>query len=608
MRWPFRRSSSSQIEPEPQPAADENPDETNARPAWQNLSAMTPALGAMPTVTDTDFTRSLPTRWTTPPALSALGHDVRMDVPGGLVSGVARTVDPRDTRPADLAWRTPEITLPRAPQPVQPARPIQTLQTTQSAQSTQSAPMPQPAHTPEIAETPYPQPPGIQTRSVQTPRIQTPSAQTPSVQTPAVQIPDRQTPDHQTSQTSVSPSVGSSPLPSSPLPSPPMPIDASPDTAQARQVLHSAASSVEARNPRPVSADVTDGPAAAAPVQGVMVEPDSTMLASPQSATTSEPDPLLTPREARPGPDPLGSAPAVAPLISRNTIARNTVARSPVSQNTSSRNAISRGAAADDALPQRSPQPISQPQPTIQSAEPASIPDPPSDSADEPQSQSPTEDLQPPQSPLTPTPTADDQPVPASAGSSATAPTASPTADSPSPSPSPSLTSRIAPLISAAARFIPSAAAPINLLQAPTTPVDQPVRAAESILSTESFVSSFVGSGTPTFPQLPTITQPRPPSALNPTSQSPAVRSSPPRSPAVQSPTVHAPAAHTAAADVSAAHVPGVHTPASAHGPTQHDPAALDSLARQLYGRFSRHLAGELLIDRERSQFLTDLT
>jgi hypothetical protein len=51
-----------------------------------------------------------------------------------------------------------------------------------------------------------------------------------------------------------------------------------------------------------------------------------------------------------------------------------------------------------------------------------------------------------------------------------------------------------------------------------------------------------------------------------------------------------------------------VHTPASAHGPAQHDPAALDSLARQLYGRFSRHLAGELLIDRERSQFLTDLT
>jgi hypothetical protein len=36
------------------------------------------------------------------------------------------------------------------------------------------------------------------------------------------------------------------------------------------------------------------------------------------------------------------------------------------------------------------------------------------------------------------------------------------------------------------------------------------------------------------------------------------------------------------------------------------DPAALDTLARQLYGRFSRHLAGELLIDRERSQFLTD--
>ncbi|HEU5352988.1 MAG TPA: hypothetical protein VFU65_00915 [Actinocrinis sp.] len=46
---------------------------------------------------------------------------------------------------------------------------------------------------------------------------------------------------------------------------------------------------------------------------------------------------------------------------------------------------------------------------------------------------------------------------------------------------------------------------------------------------------------------------------------------------------------------------------AGAAAAAPHDPAALDALARQLYGRFSRHLAGELLVDRERSQFLTDL-
>ena len=47
--------------------------------------------------------------------------------------------------------------------------------------------------------------------------------------------------------------------------------------------------------------------------------------------------------------------------------------------------------------------------------------------------------------------------------------------------------------------------------------------------------------------------------------------------------------------------------PGAASTAAPHDPAALDALARQLYGRFSRHLAGELLVDRERSQFLTDL-
>ncbi|MGH6656063.1 MAG: hypothetical protein ACRDVE_12765, partial [Actinocrinis sp.] len=74
---------------------------------WQRLSGGLSRLGAMPTTLDAAFSDSLPTRWRTAPALGPLGHDVRTDVPGGLVSGVTRTVDPRDTRPADLVWRVP---------------------------------------------------------------------------------------------------------------------------------------------------------------------------------------------------------------------------------------------------------------------------------------------------------------------------------------------------------------------------------------------------------------------------------------------------------------------------------------------------------------------
>jgi hypothetical protein len=58
---------------------------------------------------------------------------------------------------------------------------------------------------------------------------------------------------------------------------------------------------------------------------------------------------------------------------------------------------------------------------------------------------------------------------------------------------------------------------------------------------------------------------------------------------------------------IASGSAPAAPTTATTAAVAPHDPAALDALARQLYGRFSRHLAGELLIDRERSQFLTDL-
>jgi hypothetical protein len=176
--------------------------------------------------------------------------------------------------------------------------------------------------------------------------------------------------------------------------------------------------------------------------------------------------------------------------------------------------------------------------------------------------------------------------------------------------------SRVAPLISAA-RFIPTAA-PVSVLQAPTAPVDQPVRAAESMLSTESFVGTFAARSQSPSPGAAPSASPAQ-SLLNHAvasvsnvarnaTQQTVMRQARSLPEPAEPPTVaNAGAARTHAAAAS----PPAHAArpyAAAHAPAAHDPAALDALARQLYGRFSRHLAGELLIDRERSQFLTDLT
>ena len=642
MRWPFRRSSAvdtrtepteesgPEQEPELTPDQAPAPEQDRSTAAWQDLPTMTPSLRAMPIVTDAGFSRSLPTRWNTPPALGALGHDVRTDMPGGLVSGVARTVDPRDTQPADLIWRMPDVSgiatpsTPAAPRlasttlPTSTARPVQPGGTTQSVQPDGTAQSVQPDGTVQAVQ-------------------------------PARTVQPAQPTDN--SSASVSPSAGSSP------------IAASPDTNQTRQVLQNAAPAVEARDPRPVPADVTDGPAANAPAPGVTAEPGTETLNSPLSTPISDPGNLLTPREARPGPDPLGSAPAAVPpaaeLAATQPVASAPIATAPLVSRTS--------------LLRSLVQPTSRPQPTTQAATAASTgpastsepdaksesgftdtPPPPtmapdfatsapesgsdaSESADGQPQNPQSRAIEPqfplsPASPLSPTTT----PSPASELLSAqsaqlpAAPTPTPSAMSAMPpvasdrptAPAPAAaaaTSRVAPLVSAT-RFIPTSA-PINVLQAPTAPVDQPIRAAESILSTGSFASTFASP--------PASAGPAPAPGVGAGSsvlrtRRPAVQRAPTQSllnhaiadlntvasgvthQAHQAQSVMRQPESTASQVASSADVPQGWTPV--HAPAAHDPAALDSLARQLYGRFSRHLAGELLIDRERSQFLTDLT
>lgn len=53
--------------------------------------------------------------------------------------------------------------------------------------------------------------------------------------------------------------------------------------------------------------------------------------------------------------------------------------------------------------------------------------------------------------------------------------------------------------------------------------------------------------------------------------------------------------------------LPAVQAPVT-HTGSQHDPGSLDRLANQLYDRVRGQLSAELLVGRERSQLLTDLT
>jgi len=190
----------------------------------------------------------------------------------------------------------------------------------------------------------------------------------------------------------------------------------------------------------------------------------------------------------------------------------------------------------------------------------------------------------------------------------------------------------VAPLVSAATRFIPSAS-PISVLQGPSAsgdqsaqavqptralPMTQALQSVQAQQPVQAAASLLGGVLQNTAAQGPTaqgaMTQ-------GPANQSPiaqGVQALAGQGPVMQNPAVQSEIAQGAQSIASALpSVFGGGGPTSGSGPAAapdapsssraEDPAALDTLARQLYGRFSRHLAGELLIDRERSQFLTDL-
>ncbi len=594
MRWPFRRAQAQQAS-----QGLEVPPPLQV-PAWQRLSGGLSTLGPMPTTLDTAFSDTLPTRWRTASALRPLGHDVRTDVPGGLVSGVAQTVGPRDTRPADLVWRVAALLGAAAGQDPAEAVTKTAAKTAQKIPATAPTAIVPPTRTPPAGGR---MPDGL-TVTGALGRVPTAadtvkgtasgspvSPSTARRSTPTAMSPES-APASKTSKTS----GGDQPAEPGAGPQtsvPPVEADASAPagTAETRQVSQDA-TAVESREPRPVPADVTDGPPRAAPDQGVNAEPRPVTLASPPSSPITGAGGLLTPREARPGPDPLGSAPAVAPLVAHDPIARTVRAdAAAASRSTDSGRTVTAG----------SPQ-VSQ----------ASGP------------------VKPPRS--------------AARGAEQKADVQHLSGSEPTPTPSPMAApgpSGIAPLVSAVRTI--AAASPISILRAPAAPAGQPIRDAASIADT--FAVPAHGAPASELPVSMRLSAPGgQPSPVSQTSSSPL--STPSRSllsvstrqpPVPQRRTLSVSGGqppslpHLSTPDGQAAPSPAPPTPAPTHVSTSNghasasptpspppsspplssppeDPAALDALARQLYGRFSRHLAGELLIDRERAQFLTDLS
>src|SRR6266540_691747 len=83
--WPFRRHAS--------PPAGDRPDEGREDRAWASLPALGPTSGDIELTAPTrGFVGSLPSRAGTALALSPLGHDVRLEAPTGIASGIARVV------------------------------------------------------------------------------------------------------------------------------------------------------------------------------------------------------------------------------------------------------------------------------------------------------------------------------------------------------------------------------------------------------------------------------------------------------------------------------------------------------------------------------------
>lgn len=688
MPWPFRRNRGDRdtgraetgapagTETEIQPSDtqdDAQPDPTAGDAAgagaWRDLPNPMATLGRMPETLDTGFSRTLPTRWQVPPALAPLGHDVRPDVFGGLVSDVARTVRPRDTDPADLVWRTGTSTRARV---VTRVLPNAAANTTYPQPTTAAAPGPD----------------GEQGAPAQTGVAESPAPEGSAAESPASDI------------NALNETVSDSPsLPDVITPS---------WVSQTRRALPAVVVPVEARDPRPVPADVTDGATAAPPDVGTDVRTEAAALDSPPSTSAqpgTPPAPVL--REARPGRDLPGSAPVDAPAVPTVPTLPDspTLPTAPTTTTTPTTTAITSAAPAiaePQTLPDVTPQsqtsastpPSSSSQelvtsPTVAAAGPAvpSMPAEPADAgdavSDEGASGDGVSDTGAPDgaAPMmeTPAPYTPDAPY---APPAADLPTD--VADSPVTSTPDSLTDGFADGAAGAAPAMPSAAplvsmtniarttTTINRLLPPSRPVTEPVGAPERIAdgfaygavqaaapgvaSAGSFPSALMGA----LPQSvsgarrsvlpnsldsapsPLAALPSVPEAPVPPSSSQAAELADAGLSALQASAGSVAAATEAGAGAAwdamstltnpnppppgSSAAPGASADASGTGPAAGpapasapasasasapglptDPATLDLLARRLYGRFSRRLADELLAERERAQFLTDL-
>jgi hypothetical protein len=616
--------------------------------AWRELPGAMATLPRMPATLDAAFTSTLPSRWQVPPALAPLGHDVRPDVFGGLVSDVARTVQPRTDESPELIWRAAGG--PRTQVLGGPARPDAPGRAGSAvASSVPAAAAYRAGDVGSARDTATPTQGAYQASNFTVDR------QAGTVSAAGVETADVPA----DAQGSVAPDAQSGMGAATP---PPWADGASPQVFQTRRALPAVDVALDARDRRPVPADATDS-TTASPEAAAGLRTEAGQYGSPPSSRIPI-GPLAesAAREARPGRDHADSAPAAAP---------DSGAPAPPDAGPAAPAFGAAASAFSDAAPVNSALDVSAPGSSVGAMPMSAAPATSFESIPSAQRVPTGPSGAPMGMPMAGT-SGGQVSAAAAFGALATptaadaqTPDAGPFADSPTESaatsataalpPAPTAPSEIAPLISRT--NIRRSVSAINQLLPPSRPVDQPVQDIERITGTyaapvtglpataAASVALAATSSSPfampspaaPFPGTPAV----PATPTFPSSLSRAMTASPPLAPELppQAVPMSASAAHAMTPDdvprslpvaVASSTPPSAPAPPPAAGPTPpptadapsavsdagaaaataglpSDPAALDLLARRLYGRFSRRLADELLAERERAQLLTDL-
>lgn len=569
MRWPFSSRGGSGTfarEGAAQPEPARGTPGAGRAPAWQSLESPTGVLGAMPTLADAAFSRTLPSRWAVPAVLAPLGHDLRPDAPGGLIAPLGYGTAARESTPADFTWAARS-----APSAARARR------------------TPSGAAAPSEARAPRPSPPP--------PTVGTaPAAHADAVNpNPDVAGPS----DPPTAPASASPVIlgtARRAVPTAPGLTVPAAQGAGGEGATTGTMRHAPfsadTSGVADEAPPPVSSSPEErAPEAVAPGP---VEPPS-----------AEPAPMPIPRRpvlsrltrpARPvsaGPEPAGlvsqataNAPE-APRLADRPAASTSAAAGDEGAVRRAGQAADRGTGRDAASGSSGPAPAAPAAPAVQEVaalvsatalrqdpEHISVLRPPARTVDAPAlSDRIVGDFAAASAPPgAPAPAPRTWATPLAASAPHTPYAAAATAESWSSEPF-------------SQSVIPGGDGPPRMSQAGAASPFERIAAAAG--------GAFAGASAP-----PRSAPHGSQSAAGQVHGAPPAPMSPPGNGRPQPPPPPPPQPDTPAG-VPAAPPGAFEAPA--------DPAELDRLARQLYGRFSRRLAGELLIDRERAQFLSDL-